>query len=199
MVQYYAKVSSEDENGHGTHCAGTILGKVCPYGDVGCSTSSNRDGTAPKAKIAVYGIGNDGPYLYPDNSNPMFLCGMAAGAMVHSASWGNGVNSYQSRDLDYDRFQHQNDGFLVIFAAGNSGSNNKGNTSSSVAKNNLNVCASRNKGQGLGELYTAYFSSMGPSADGRIKPDICAPGHSISSANKGLTRQCNSVFKSGTS
>mmetsp|Transcript_18280 Transcript_18280/g.36428 ORF Transcript_18280/g.36428 Transcript_18280/m.36428 type:complete len:977 (-) Transcript_18280:130-3060(-) len=194
VIQYYAKASSEDESGHGSHCAGTILGKVCPD----CSTSSNRDGAAPEAKIAVYDIGGS-KYLYPDLSDPMFVRGMTAGATVHSASWGNRINSYQNRDLDYDRFQHQNDSFLVVFAAGNSGTFNTKNTSTGVAKNNLNVCASKNKGQGLGELYTAHFSSMGPSADGRIKPDICAPGHSISSASNGLNRQCNSASMSGTS
>uniref|UniRef100_A0A7S1B9H0 subtilisin n=2 Tax=Corethron hystrix TaxID=216773 RepID=A0A7S1B9H0_9STRA len=197
VIQYYAKTTSEDENGHGTHCAGTILGKICT--GASCSTSNNQDGTAPEAKIAVYDIGNSGRGLYPDYSNPMFVRGAAAGATVHSASWGNGLNYYQNRDIDYDRYQHQNDSFLVVFAAGNGGRNNRKNSSSSVAKNNLNVCASRNKNQGMGELYTAYFSSMGPSADGRIKPDICAPGHSISSANKGQTRQCGAVSKSGTS
>jgi len=199
VIQYYAKKSSEDEGGHGTHCAGTILGKACPYGDAGCSTLSNRDGVAPAAKIAVYDVANSGKYLSPDFSNPMFVHGRTAGATVHSASWGNGANSYSYRDLDYDRFQHQHDDFLVVFAAGNGGRNNRKNTSSGVAKNNLNVCASTNKGRGMGELYTAYFSSMGPSSDGRIKPDICAPGHAISSAGKGLGRQCNSVLKSGTS
>eukprot|EP00588_Corethron_pennatum_P031992 CAMPEP_0194346338 /NCGR_PEP_ID=MMETSP0171-20130528/105369_1 /TAXON_ID=218684 /ORGANISM="Corethron pennatum, Strain L29A3" /LENGTH=883 /DNA_ID=CAMNT_0039113447 /DNA_START=66 /DNA_END=2718 /DNA_ORIENTATION=+ len=198
VIQYYARVSAEDEHGHGSHCAGTILGKVCPYDDDGCKTSSNMDGTAPEAKIAVYDIGNN-EILAPEWADPMFVRGMAAGATVHSASWGNELNYYQEHDKDYDKFQYQNDQFLVVFAAGNSGEDNAQNTVSSVAKNNLNVCASRNKDRGLGELYVATFSSMGPSADGRIKPDICAPGHWIGSAAKGLARQCNYVNLAGSS
>jgi len=204
VIQYYAGASSEDEDGHGTHCAGTILGKRCTGS--GCDTNSEtpRDGTAPEAKIAVYDIGDSGDYLYPDSADPMCVTGKLAGATVHSASWGNAINTYQTKDKDFDKFQYENPDFLVVFAAGNRGKDylgnrNKKNTASSVAKNNLNVCASKNRGQGQGELYAADFSSMGPSGDGRIKPDICAPGDIISSARNGMTRQCSSSSKSGTS
>jgi len=198
VIQYYAKTNSIDDDGHGSHCAGTILGKVCTGTD--CSPSgTNRDGNAPEAKIAVYDIGDTSDYVYPDNADPMFVRGMAAGATVHSASWGNGVNSYQSRDRDFDRFQYDNPEFLVVSSAGNSGNGNNLNSASGNGKNNLNVCATRNKGEGQGELYAASFSSMGPSQDGRIKPDICAPGQVIYSADNGANRQCKSVGYSGTS
>jgi len=217
VVQYYAEINSEDEDGHGTHCAGTILGKICT-GDkcvVEDEGGVNREGSAPDAKIAVYDIGckpsvaNCG--LYPDTADPMFKNGMLAGATVHSASWGEALakNSYSSQDKDFDKFQYENPSFLVVFAAGNSGYNgwfednpryNIKNSSSSVAKNNLLVCASKNDGQGLGQNYIAYFSSMGPSFDGRMKPDICAPGMVINSAASTTNgRQCTSNALSGTS
>lgn len=196
VVQYYAKSDDSDGHGHGTHCAGTILGQICPYAD--CSNSSPQEGTAPEAKIAVYDIGSgSGGGLNPDLSNPMFTRGQMASASVHSASWGNGVNSYQSRDMDYDRFQYANPKFSVVFAAGNSGSDP--NRSSAVAKNNINVCASQNKSTGSGSNYIADFSSSGPSGDGRIKPDICAPGHVITSAMQTVGRACNNRSMSGTS
>jgi len=201
VIQYYAGQDDRDDDGHGTHCAGTILGKLCIGSGCSPDNDNDRQGTAPEAKIAVYDIGEakDGGGLYPDDADPMFTTGVLAGAYAHSASWGNGVNSYQSRDRDFDSFQYENPEFLVVFAAGNSGGNLNTYSSSAVAKNNLNVCAARNKGQGLGELYMASFSSMGPSQDGRIKPDICAPGQVIDSADNGGSRQCGSVGLSGTS
>jgi len=204
VVQYYAKSDQYDDNGHGTHCAGTILGEICT--GTGCTVNGvNRDGSAPEAKIAVYDIGGSGPGVSPDDADPMFVRGMSAFATVHSASWGNGDNSYQTRDRKNDKFQYDNPSFLVVFAAGNSGgSKNSGrynikNTSSGVAKNNLNVCATNNHEVGLGQSYTAYFSSMGPSQDGRMKPDICAPGMKISSAKNSRGRTCSSQTYSGTS
>eukprot|EP00588_Corethron_pennatum_P009647 CAMPEP_0194272156 /NCGR_PEP_ID=MMETSP0169-20130528/5782_1 /TAXON_ID=218684 /ORGANISM="Corethron pennatum, Strain L29A3" /LENGTH=643 /DNA_ID=CAMNT_0039014745 /DNA_START=146 /DNA_END=2074 /DNA_ORIENTATION=+ len=203
IVQYYAKSDALDTNGHGTHCAGTILGKICEGN--GCiPNGANRDGSAPDAKLAVYDIGGSGPGVSPDDPDPMFVRGVSAGATVHSASWGNSINSYQSKDNKADKFQYDNPNFLVVFAAGNSGSDrngnfNKKNTSSSVAKNNLNVCATKNDGDGLGQLYTSHFSSMGPSQDGRIKPDICAPGNNINSAKNGSSRTCSANKYSGTS
>jgi len=118
------------------------------------------------------------------------------------------VNSYRSTDQDFDKFQYENPSFLVVFSAGNDGDNywngnaryNIKNSSGVVAKNNINVCASKNDGHGLGQNYVAYFSSMGPSADGRMKPDICAPGTFINSAaNTNNGRKCASEVKQGTS
>lgn len=48
----------------------------------------------------------------------------------------------------------------------------------------------------------ASFSSMGPTLDGRIKPDIVAPGDSITSSssdNMLSTQQCTFTVLSGTS
>ena len=49
--------------------------------------------------------------------------------------------------------------------------------------------------------YIAYFSSNGPTYDGRIKPDIIAPGQSVTSAssNGDGGPSCNTVSKQGTS
>mmetsp|Transcript_39745 Transcript_39745/g.93083 ORF Transcript_39745/g.93083 Transcript_39745/m.93083 type:complete len:826 (-) Transcript_39745:217-2694(-) len=198
VVQYYAKVSSEDESGHGTHCAGTILGKICS--GTGCSPSGqNRDGIAYDAKIAVYDIGTTGS-LSPGFAD-MLDTGIKAGAFIHSASWGNRANFYQTSDRDYDKFLYENSKYMFFKSAGNQGSGSALNTVSGVAKNNINVCSSLNKGISKGEMYASAFSSMGPTADGRIKPDICAPGSAINSASKtdGTTRNCNSRQLSGTS
>ncbi|CAN0509287.1 unnamed protein product, partial [Ectocarpus sp. 8 AP-2014] len=43
------------------------------------------------------------------------------------------------------------------------------------------------------------FSSLGPTTDGRIKPDILAPGHYIFSASNGGEGSCQLDRNSGTS
>src|SRR3989304_1153740 len=45
-------------------------------------------------------------------------------------------------------------------------------------------------------VYLAYFSSRGPTADGRIKPDVVAPGGTITSAAAGTP--AGDVQMSGT-
>ncbi len=44
----------------------------------------------------------------------------------------------------------------------------------------------------------AYFSSRGPTTDLRIKPDVCAPGHSVVSANSFNTAKNPQVCTSGS-
>ncbi len=87
----------------------------------------------------------------------------------------------------------QNDEFLIIIAAGNSGSgggaydvpNTVGDPA--TAKNVIAVGAHNSWGDSsatgnLGPSYIADFSSRGPTADGRMKPDIVAVGKSVLSA-----------------
>merc|ERR1712226_658322 len=88
---------------------------------------------------------------------------------------------------DFDNYIYNNDDFLPMVAAGNSGNGNAMQTvgSPATAKNIIAVGASASGGRDLfngGEKYLAYFSSRGPTADGRLKPDIAAPGFQILSS-----------------
>ena len=66
-------------------------------------------------------------------------------------------------------------------------------------KNTLAVGASQSYGAGikeddLGPNYMASFSARGPTADGRIKPDVVAPGYMINSAISDPSSQTNCAF-----
>ena len=63
-----------------------------------------------------------------------------------------------------------------MFAAGNSGPGQGSVGSPSTAKSALSVGATR---RGTGAEQMASFSSCGPTDDGRIKPDLVAPGEKI--------------------
>ena len=112
----------------------------------------------------------------------------AAGARIHSNSWGsNEVNGYDSNSFDVDHFSYSNSDFLAVFSAGNFAVNGFHSVMTpGYAKNCLCVGASFFRTVLTDETdasysSVAYFSSLGPTADGRFKPDVVAPGM-ISSA-----------------
>ena len=121
-----------------------------------------------------------------------------------------GVYSSMSQAIDQAAWAYPN--LLIVFSAGNGGEDNDSNgmidfdslLSTGSAKNNLSVGASENYRpeqtltwlDGMGYLAEpvagdtladdpngmAAFSSRGPTDDGRIKPDVVAPGTYVISA-----------------
>ena len=93
-----------------------------------------------------------------------------------------------------------------MFAAGNEGDmgyfsvHNPG-----LAKNALTVGAAENPhpvDATFDQDYLAYFSSIGPTFDYRIKPDVVAPGYYIYSAQStadATSQSCSVIRKAGTS
>jgi len=205
VIQYYNFVDGVDGRGHGTHVAGTIAG-FSQYKD---ESGENENGVAPNAKIAFFdiGSGNSLEIVMPDTYT-LFDPGYHAGAKIHSASWGNSVNSYGSRDRNWDEYTFQKNDFLIVKSAGNTGDDcTKGydcmRSVSGVSKNIITVGATQSHGDDAlddgmrGMQFVAHFSARGPSIDGRIKPDILAPGYWIRSAKAG--KHCSSDWLRGTS
>jgi serine protease AprX len=115
-------------------------------------------------------------------------------ARVHSNSWGRKCSKRQhDYDLDQrapeiDHFVWENPEMVICFAAGNDGCNKDCDAqigAAAAAKNCITVGASESdrpypeKGD---KSHVAKFSSRGPTKDGRIKPDVVAPGKWILSA-----------------
>ena len=122
------------------------------------------------------------------------------GARVQSNSWGELSNTYTLDSQEYDArvrdavpAQPGNQEISICFSAGNAGPGRR-ITSPSTAKNVISVGASessRKDGEdGCGvendgadsAMDIAFFSSGGPLEDGRLKPDICAPGTHVQGA-----------------
>lgn len=145
----------------------------------------NGDGMAPNAKLFFQGAGPDPAQCLIGLANDwqlVFRQAYDAGSRIHNDSWGTTVGSvYDGDSRAVDRFAYYHEDFLFFFAAGNSGSSGSYTIDSPAnAKNVVAVGATVNGSSGANSL--AYFSGLGPAADGRRKPDLVAPGYTIVSA-----------------
>jgi subtilisin family serine protease len=197
-----------DSHDHGTHVAGTIAGD----NPLSPGSRDSADGMAPAAKLVIQdgGFGTDNCADMPAigcpaaDLYPFFEQAFLQGARIHSNSYGDRenytpYNIYSDGSEAADAFMWDHPEFLLVFAAGNNGPGSATVASPATAKNVLAVGAT-NHGISAGTL--ASFSSHGPTQDGRIKPDVTAPGHSIISAdndNNTTTYNCSSRSMSGTS
>ena len=196
-----------DTHDHGTHVAGTVAGD-----DFANPIAHDPgDGLAPGAKLVIQdgGFGTDNCADLPGlgcpvvDLVPIFQQAYDQGARIHTNSWGDDENNpvgglYSAGSEDADEFMWTHPDFLLLFAAGNAG---PGGTvgSPSTGKNVISVGATR---RGSSAESMASFSSCGPTADSRNKPDLTMPGQSIISANADNntgTNNCNTRSMSGTS
>ena len=181
---------ARDIFGHGTHTAGSLAGN-------GALSSGTYKGVAYEADIWAWAcvIGADeapktekGTITFPSYGSVFSTGNKAQPAYIHSASWGGGdtngyTSVYAADSVEIDEWLWENPDVLVVFAAGNDGPLNHRICVQAGAKNVLAVGATESYRPDT--LYAThadnpsqmfYQSSRGPMYDGRIKPDICAPG-----------------------
>ena len=187
-----------DGIGHGTHTAGSIAGD-------GTMSDGQIRGTAHGAQLYAWFCGKEGDRgIYTPATIAELFRGNAEGTewdtYIHSASWGGAVaGEYTTDCVDIDQYVWEHPDFLPVFSAGNEGSGGGTIGSPASAKNVLAVGATQNlREEGGGRLdngdptLTAEYSSRGPCQDGRIKPDIAAPGTGVLS-----TRAYNQEYSYG--
>lgn len=174
---------------HGTHTGCTAAGDASPVDE---SVGTQLRGGAWAARLAHSNYAQTGEYdLYAD-----LLAHDAVGARVHTNSWGQDyVTSYTELCADIDEYSHDREEALVVWAVTNQGLL----YTPENAKSTLAVAASYTNdtlgGSYLG-FHQHYSGGIGPTADGRRKPELHAPGYGIRSAD---ALPCGNVVKSGTS
>jgi len=189
-----------DRCDHGTHTAGTIAGdNLATPGQ-----PDSYDGVAYNAKLIEQDIGSACSLTgLPADFNTLFQQAYNDGARIHSNSWGADVGgAYNTGSMQVDEFMWNHKEFLINFSAGNSGSGTNTVGSPASAKDCVSVGASENAHSGYNQENVAYFSSNGPTDDGRIKPSITAPGHYLNSAlndDNISSYNCGITTMSGTS
>lgn len=192
-----------DDNGHGTHVAGTIAGDgtgdgsgVAPgAGLVGLKVlDANGSGYSSTVIAAIDWVWNPSKGVVPGVPN-----GVTFGIEAINLSLG-GTGCVDGTDAESVAVNNAAAaGYVVAVAAGNDGpagcTANSGISSPAAAAGAITVGAMADLG--AGGFYLANFSSRGPTLDGRIKPDVVAPGVSVTSARTGTTNGYSTF--SGTS
>lgn len=192
--------SAYDDHGHGTHVAATAVG------DAGSATAGDYAGVAPRAALsAAKVLGSSGSGTDAQVVAGIEFCAERTTVDVLSMSLGSGVSSdgndaiSQAADAAATTY-----GKTVVVAAGNSGDAPTTVGSPAAAREVIAVAAAAewssatsgaaNASRGV---HLAPWSSRGPTADGRTKPDVTAPGMSVTSAQSGTSS--GYVTWSGTS
>ncbi len=144
----------------------------------------------------------------------------ANGARISNNSWGDSDpeddGSYDVDSFEYDALTRDaeptgaaysangNQEMVIVFAAGNDGPDKISVSPPGTAKNVITVGAAQNvqpfggeDGSGIGDSGAdnanaiIFFSSRGPCSDGRLKPDLVAPGTHVSG---GVPQNPNPAF-----
>jgi subtilisin family serine protease len=205
-----------DRFGHGAHVAGIIAGT---------HTTRDKDGEervmcgmAPEAKLVVYkvlddnGSGEDSwiikaiDHIYDTNER-------AGRVVIH------GVNLSLGGEFDVETFNcghtplceelrrlwHQ--GVVVVLAAGNEGfaklNTSDGENIQANMSKSIGDPANLDEAIVVGSVHkenphtygTSFFSSRGPTADGRMKPDCVAPGERIFSVRNDAVIKARAKFE----
>jgi serine protease AprX len=155
-----------DDNGHGTHVAGITAGS-------GAASEAKYRGVAPEATLYVARV--------LDRNGSGSMSGVMAGVewavdqnvqVINLSLGGSGTSDGQDA-LSLTCNAAVGQGIVVCVAAGNAGPGSRTIGSPGAAADVITVgAATRTDG-------VASFSSRGPTADGRAKPDICFPGTDI--------------------
>jgi outer membrane protein assembly factor BamB len=183
---------------HGTHVSGSVAGNAGVWGqfdgdgfDSGNPAQEKlepHDGQAFGARIHIQDISNDpyGEEVYPSSDlSDHYSAALGRDSWINTNSWGTSffLGEYLAPAASTDTFIWDHPAFSVLFSAGNNGPGLGTINPFAIAKNLIAVGASAN-GPASEDLAfgTGSFSSRGPADDGRIKPDVMAPGESLWSA-----------------
>ncbi len=186
-----ARASAYDDNGHGTHVSSIIAGEG--------QANPAYTGVAPSAALVGIKVLN----AQGSGSLSQVMAGVqwaidnkaACGIEAINMSLGLSGNSDGTDSLSQLVNAAVTAGIVSAVAAGNEGPASHTIGSPGAAASALTVGSMADPG--AGGFFLSYFSSRGPTADGRIKPDIVSPGHSIMAAKYGTTTSY--VSYSGTS
>ncbi|UCD91949.1 MAG: S8 family serine peptidase, partial [Methanobacteriota archaeon] len=179
-------------SGHGTMVSGTGAGR-----DNDAGGASLNDGLARGAQIYIQDIGtvcrpqpsspmDDCLRFIPDDYDDLYGPAYVDGVRIHSNSWGTHDSTYDLEAMMTDKFMWEHPDMLVIYSNGNGGpaSGDRYDVGSpATAKSIVSAGAAGNARSitGWDQNDVAGYSSLGPTADGRLKPTVTMVGEGRSS------------------
>jgi serine protease AprX len=194
------RTTAYDDQGHGTHVASIAAGD-----GTGGSIAALFNGVAPDAEVSAVkvlsstGVGQDSDVVLGVEWCAARPSVDVINVSVTSPLGSDGLDAI-SQAVDA---AVTDEGMVVVAAAGNTGDLPGSVASPAAARQAIAVGAVAEWSAPLGEpwrsegVYLAPFSSRGPTSDGRVKPDIVAPGVSIAAASANSTASYE--VKDGTS
>lgn len=218
---YYGNLEdAADEHSHGTHVTGIIAGNAAT-GETDDNGYLYGLGVAPGSHIIAQRIfDGEGVYEPPPSYETLTHDAVRSGADIGSNSWGDDTQGrYDLSAAEFDALVRDADSgtpgdqpYILEFSAGNAGPAGQTIGSPAVAKNVIASGAVENNRFDLfiydsGQETMADFSSRGPCEDGRIKPDVVAPGTWIASLRSSVGNDenawadisANYMYQGGTS
>jgi hypothetical protein len=211
---------ASDEHSHGTHVAGIIAGNAA-VGETDELGYRYGLGVAPGSRLVAQRIFDGlGGYQPPPSFEALTRDAVQAGAVIGSNSWGDEAQGrYDLTAAEFDALVRDADAttpgdqpYILEFSAGNSGPGPQTIMTPALAKNVVATGAAQNDRPDLfiyseGQHAMADFSSRGPCEDGRIKPDVVAPGTWIASLKSSFSGDENAwlpisfyyLYQGGTS
>jgi len=197
---YPPLTDASDGYGHGTHCAGIVAGNAATGETDPNSGAWYGLGNASGASLFIERIfdANANEVSPAPSDATLTSDAVNSGAQIGANSWGNDVQGEYDTDAsqfdelvrDADPGSPGDQPYILEFSAGNAGPDSQTLDSPASGKNVIATGASENQTNYYAELYDLYadgpdtiadFSSCGPCEDGRIKPDVVAPGTWIAS------------------
>ena len=206
------RTSANDPNGHGTHVAGSVLGdgNSAALGHTVRGTAPAAQLVLQSVLDSGGGLGGLPNDLNDLFQTPYDDDGARIHTNSWGSTLGDG--RYNSNSAEVDEFVWDHRDCVICFAAGNAGEDGNANgvidsqsvTPPGTAKNCITIGATENNRPNFTLNYQqafgypanpvasdtmaddpdgmVAFSSRGPTTDGRIKPDVVAPGSYVLSA-----------------
>ena len=203
------RASANDPHGHGTHVAGSVLGdgNSATLGHTVRGTAPAARLVLQSVLDNAGGLGGLPNDLNDLFRPPYDDDGVRIHTNSWGSTLGDG--RYDSNSQEVDEFVWEQRDCVICFASGNEGEDNNANgvidtqsvTPPGTAKNCITIGATENNRPGFTATYgggfgypanpvasdrmaddpdgMVAFSSRGPTTDGRIKPDVVAPGSFI--------------------
>ncbi|MBS1260790.1 MAG: C5a peptidase [Calditrichaeota bacterium] len=154
---------------HASHTAGTMIAS---------GVNANAMGMAVDASLTTYDWNND-------QSEMAIAATEGAKVSSHSYGFGNLGGEYDQWAAGYDEIQYNAPNYQVMVAGGNAGPSYDSMYDDACAKNIISVGNVQDvlNYDGPGSVNINWSSSLGPTQDGRIKPDIVGNGTELYSCS----------------